>query len=364
MAVSTIDPAGLNIGQIGGRRNLLINSDMRIDQRNGGASVTSSTSNLFSVDRWKLYDNVGGKYTAQQNAGSVTPPEGFYNYLGITSTSAYSVGTTENIFLMQFIEGYNTAHLGWGGANAKQIAVSFWARSSLTGSFGGSIVNGDWNMSYPFNYTINSANTWEYKTITIDGPTSGTWATTNSAGVKLAFGLGVGSNNLGTADTWTSGTPWKIQPSGSINLVGTSGATLYITGVQLEISPSGEPTPFEHRSYGEELSACQRYFNNLVSYGGSSVTGVLNLASYSTNYAYGAYTFPVEMRTAPSISYSNLADFKSRFGNNVTPTTITTHGTTSNKQTTIQIATTCTAGQAGWLEAVNSSAYIYLDAEL
>ena len=292
---------------------------MRIDQRNGGASVTSSTSNLFSVDRWKLYDNVGGKYTAQQNAGSVTPPEGFYNYLGITSTSAYSVGTTENIFLMQFIEGYNTAHLGWGGANAKQIAVSFWARSSLTGSFGGSIVNGDWNMSYPFNYTINSANTWEYKTIIIDGPTSGTWATTNGAGVKLAFGLGVGSNNLGTADTWTSGTPWKIQPSGSINLVGTSGATLYITGVQLEVSPSGEATPFEHRSYGEELSACQRYY--------SQYDGVVDnyqrvgTAHYSgaTN-SYRAFSkLPVTMRVQPTISLSGTSRLEASGGSvNVT----------------------------------------------
>jgi hypothetical protein len=356
MAVSTIDPNGLNVGQLGGTRNLLINSDMRIDQRNSGASVTSSTSNLFSVDRWKLYDNVGGKYTAQQNAGSVTPPEGFYNYLGITSTSAYSVGTTENIFLMQFIEGYNTAHLGWGGANAKQIAVSFWARSSLTGSFGGSIVNGNWDMSYPFNYTINSANTWEYKNIIIDGPTSGTWATTNGAGVKLAFGLGVGSNNLGTANTWTSG-------SGSINLVGTSGATWYITGVQLEVGDTA--TDFEYESYGTTLQKCQRYYQKL---GASSTYLRFSVGQVeSSTRANGVTSLPVQMRTTPTLSASgNFAVFS---GSSVVSTTsVTLNGSGSDSSFAsflFDVSSGLTTGYGAVLIANNdTTATIKLDAEI
>ena len=163
-AVSLAQQASTGVSQ--GFKNRIINGAMVIDQRNGGASITP-TSGQFSVDRWKMVLSQASKYTAQQNAGSVTSPAGFTNYLGITSSSAYSVLSSDYFFISQGIEGYNMADLNWGSANAKTATLSFWVRSSLTGTFGGSIGNVNGDRSYPFSYTISSANTWEYKTVTI-----------------------------------------------------------------------------------------------------------------------------------------------------------------------------------------------------
>ena len=183
-------------------RNRIINGDMRIDQRNAGASITP-TNGQYSVDRWACYLSQTSKFSAQQNAASVTPPAGFTNYLGVTSLSAYSITSTDLFLLNQNIEGLNVADLGWGTANAQTITLSFWVRSSLTGTFGGSLRNSALNRSYPFSYTITAANTWEKETITIAGDTSGTWLTTNGVGINLALGLGVGSTYSGTAGSWS-----------------------------------------------------------------------------------------------------------------------------------------------------------------
>lgn len=237
-------------------RNRIINGDMRIDQRNAGASVTASTGNPYTVDRWTAISSQNSKFTIQQNAGSVTPPAGFVNYLGITSSSAYTVGSSEQFLIRQNIEGFNTADLAWGTSNAKTVTLSFWVRSSLTGTFGGALYNNDGSRSYPFTYTISAANTWEYKTITISGDTAGTWQTTTSVGVTVDFGLGVGSTLSGTAGTWASA--YYGSATGTTSVVGTSGATWYVTGVQLEVGTTA--TPFEFRSYGHELALCQRYY--------------------------------------------------------------------------------------------------------
>ena len=172
-----------------GFKNRIINGAMMIDQRNAGASVTPSNS--YTLDRWRVYTSQASKLTAQQNAGSVTPPAGFVNYLGITSSSAYSITSTDYFFINQNIEGFNISDLAWGTANAQAVTLSFWVRSSLTGTFGGSLQNATSNRSYPFSYTISVANTWEYKTITIAGDTSGTWVSnTNGVGIQLALSLG------------------------------------------------------------------------------------------------------------------------------------------------------------------------------
>jgi len=183
-------------------KNRIINGDMRIDQRNAGASITP-TNGQYSVDRWACYLSQTSKFSAQQNAASVTPPAGFTNYLGVTSLSAYSITSTDLFLLNQNIEGLNVADLGWGTANAQTITLSFWVRSSLTGTFGGSLRNSALNRSYPFSYTITAANTWEKETITIAGDTSGTWLTTNGVGINLALGFGVGSTYSGTAGSWS-----------------------------------------------------------------------------------------------------------------------------------------------------------------
>jgi hypothetical protein len=239
-------------------RNRIINGDMRIDQRNGGASVTitNTSATTYTLDRWSGYGSQASKFSIQQNAGSVTPPTGFKNYLGVTSLSAYSVGSAEQFQLAQPIEGVNISDLNWGTANAKTVTLSFWVRSSLTGTFGGSLRSDGASRSYPFSYTISAANTWEKETITITGDTSGTWLTNNNVGIYVGFGLGVGSTLSGTAGSWASAN--YVSATGATSLVGTNGATFYITGVQLEQNTTA--TPFEWLPFGVEFLLCQRYY--------------------------------------------------------------------------------------------------------
>jgi hypothetical protein len=240
-------------------KNRIINGAMVIDQRNAGASVTP-TNTAYTLDRWQAFQSVASKYSVQQNAGSVTPPASFSNYLGITSLSSYSIGAGDYFFIQQIIEGYNIADLGWGTANAKTVTLSFWVRSSLTGTFGGALRNSAADRSYPFSYTISVANTWEQKTITVAGDTTGTWLATNGAGLQLAFSLGTGSTFSGTANAWAATN--YVSTTGATSVVGTNGATFYITGVQLEQNTSA--TPFERRLYGQELANCQRYFQKII----------------------------------------------------------------------------------------------------
>jgi hypothetical protein len=240
-----------------GFKNRLINSAMVIDQRNAGASVTiTDTSNVtYTLDRWSAYGNVASKFSVQQDAGAVTPPVGFNDYLGVTSLSVYSVTGSDSFSIRQNIEGFNIADLGWGTANAKTVTLSFWVRSSLTGTFGGSLRNSAANRSYPFTYTINAANTWEYESITITGDTTGTWLTTNGTGIQLLLGLGVASTFSGTAGAWAAAN--YISATGATSVVGTNGATFYITGVQLEKGSTA--TSFDYRPYGTEFMLCTRY---------------------------------------------------------------------------------------------------------
>ena len=274
-------------------KNRIINGNMVIDQRNAGASVTP-TNGQFSVDRWEAYLTQASKYSLQQNAGSVTLPAGFTNYLGATSLSAYSVAAGDIFGVRQQIEGFNTADLGWGTANAKTVTLSFLVRSSLTGTFGGSLSNNAWNRSYPFTYTISSANTWEQKSITIAGDTSGTWLTTNGVGIRLLFGLGVGSTFNGTAGSWSGNT--FASATGATSVVGTNGATFYLTGVQLEVGTQATTFTTAGGSYGAELALCQRY------------CWVTNSDTISTAIGNGStdpwcnIIIPTPMRAAPTLA--------------------------------------------------------------
>jgi hypothetical protein len=234
-----------------GFKNRLINSAMVIDQRNAGASVTqSSSSALYPVDRFAIFGTASSKFTAQQNAGSVTPPAGFTKYLGITSSAATSLAAGDYYRVYQAIEGLNLFDIAYGTASASTMTLSFWVRSSLTGTFGGSIFNDSASRSYPFNYTISSANTWEQKSITFAGDTVSAIATNNSTGFLITWGLGVGSTyGSGTAGAWAAGN--IMAPTGATSVVGTSGATWYVTGVQLEKGSTA--TSFDYRPYGTEL---------------------------------------------------------------------------------------------------------------
>lgn len=288
---------GVGYSPQNGFKNRIINGAMIIDQRNNGASI-SAADGAFGVDRFAMYYQTGisSKGTVQQNAGSVTPPTGFIHYLGFTSTSSYSVASGDAILINQRVEGSNISDFNWGTANAKTVTLSFWVYSSLTGTFGGTLRNAAGTQYYPYSYTISSANTWTQISITIPGSTTGTWATTTALGVYVMFGLGVGSSLQGTANTWSSSAYYS--PTGATSVVGTNGATFYITGVQLEVGSTA--TSFEFRSIGQELPLCHRYFykNSGLSFippiRWSSVSGFLRLV----------HILPVTMRATPSLSIS------------------------------------------------------------
>jgi hypothetical protein len=273
-------------------RNRIINGDMRIDQRNAGASVTPTTaggSAYYSCDRWQQFLNQSSKYSIQQ---STTAPSGFTNSLLATSLSAYSVLTGDNFALSQQIEGFNVADLGWGSAAAQTITLSFWVRSSLTGTFGGAVSNSAVNRSYPFTFTINTANTFEYKTVSVAGDTTGTWLTNNGIGMRVWFNLGSGSTYSGTAGSWAAAD--YRSATGATSVVGTNGATFYLTGVQLEVGSAA--TPFERRQYGQELMLCQRYYE----------TGVFRIDGYGLTGAgiLTTYGYKATKRASPTVSFT------------------------------------------------------------
>ena len=227
------------------------------------------------------------------------------NHSATSGVSAYSIGSGDYFDLVQKIEGYNVADLGYGASGASTVTLSFWVRSSLTGTFGGALYNSAANRTYVFSYTINSANTWEQKSVTIAGDTSGTWLTSNGIGIYVQFSLGMGSTYSGAAGSWSS--TLYLSVTGAQSVVGTNGATFYITGVQLELGTVA--TPFESRLYGYELGLCQRYyaktFNTSVAPAEGLGTDYL-FYKQNTTYPEGVWHFPVEMRTAPTVTKYNF----------------------------------------------------------
>jgi hypothetical protein len=279
-------------GGITGFKNRLINGAMMIDQRNAGASVTVNTgSQTFSVDRWWGQGTASsGVFTMQQSS---VAPAGFTNSLLMTVTTAdASLAATDLYDISQNIEGFNVADLGWGTANAATVTLSFWVRSSVTGTFGGAFGNSAANRSYPFTYTISSANTWEQKTVTVAGDTSGTWLTNNGIGLRLYLGLGLGSTFSGTAGSWAGS--FFISATGATNLMATNGATFYITGVQLEKGSTA--TSFDYRPYGTELALCQRYYQQ------ETQTRPGYIPTTSDTNRHQQLWWEVQMRSAPTVT--------------------------------------------------------------
>ena len=341
-------------------RNRIINGNMTIDQRNAGASVTPTTT-TFALDRWVCFLSQASKFSVQQNAGAITSPAGFINYLGATSLSAYSVLSSDNFNFRQKIEGYNIADLNWGTANAKTVTISFWVRSSLTGTFGGAIKNSASTRSYPFNYTISVANTWEQKTITVAGDTTGTWLTTNGIGMQLIFSLGTGATYSGTAGAWAATN--YLSATGAVSVVGTNGATLYITGVQLETGTTA--TDFEHLQYGQQLALCQRYYT-LIASDDLKSTGVGYY--YSATAAYGNFSLPVTMRTTPTLFQTTGTNYYRLYRNSnndgVNSFTIGDGTTPQALEFLNSSEASGTVGQAGFWRTGNALSYLAVQAEL
>jgi hypothetical protein len=296
VTASTLTVNGNNISAVNslGFRNRLINGGMVIDQRNNGAAVTG---NQYTVDRWRTWFDPGA-YSLQQITDA---PTGFSHSMRITKTN--TTASTNYAGFVQYIEGYNFADLNFGTASASPITLSFWVKSSITGTFTVAVCNSAENRFYGATYTINSANTWEFETITIPGDTTGTWiGATNGIGLQLWFNYGQPATAQ-AANTWTTSANAR-SVAGSTSLGTTNGATWQITGVQLEAGSVA--TPFERRDYGRELMMCQRYYWRETNPGSGFVWSSGYLATGSLYRGYKA--FPVAMRAGPTFGFSTASN--------------------------------------------------------
>ena len=291
-----------NLPNTFGFKNRIINGAMVIDQRNAGASVTPANG-AYTLDRWAAFTNGVGVYTVQQSS---TAPSGFSNsILSTVTTIDSSVAGTDYYMLQHKIEGFNSADFAWGTASAAAVTLSFWVRSSITGTYSVKLGNSASDRFYVATYTISSANTWEQKTISLSGDTSGTWVTNNGTGIEIRFGFAIGSSfTTSTIAAWSAGSSFGATTA-SNNWIGTNGATFYITGVQLEKGSTA--TSFDVRSYGTELALCQRY----CFVPSSDTSGT----AYNTTTFYSQLKFPVVMRASPSSTYSAASGYNV-FSNN------------------------------------------------
>jgi len=308
-------PSGMlqTTAQFYSMKNRIINGAMQVAQYST-SSITAGnnggTSNTYSaIDRWGYLSTQASKFSFQQLSAS--PPTGFYNYLGVTSSSAYTVLAGDIFTFNQVIEANNVADLQWGTANAKTITLSFWVQSSLTGTFGGCLKSYGNNYAYPFQYTISSASTWTFISLTIPGPTAGTWNTGNAGQIYCFWGLGVGSTFTSTAGSWQAGN--YVSANSSVNVVSTNNATWNITGVQLEVG--AQATSFDYRPYGTELFLCQRYYQ-------LGQTGAGPMSNTSITGAYISVPFNTAMRTTPTAAVVGTPSFENMFGANPTITSI------------------------------------------
>jgi len=331
-----------------GFKNRIINGAMVISQR--GTSFSNPTGGVYTLDRW--YVRIQNASVSSTITQSSTAPAGFINSLYLNVATGSASGSTDRAQLYQGIEGFNVADLGWGTANAKTVTLSFWVYSSKTGQFGGAFQNNAGNRSYPFTYTISSANTWTQISVTVAGDTSGTWTTDNSAGIQLLFDLGMGSTYLGTAGAW-AGADYR-GATGDTSIVATSGATFYITGVQLEKGSTA--TSFDYRPYGTELQLCQRYLPAFNSALNTSYQTVASGFSSSTSLAYFAFPFQVPARVQPTgLTTATYNSFQTAFLASASAATSLSFVDASTLAGRISVGGTYVAGQGGILLYQNGS---------
>lgn len=349
LGASALLPAGL------GFRNKIINGAMVIAQR-GTSAITGSSSGQYPVDRFTVYNGTG-TVTFQQ---STTAPTGFSNSMVATVTATGSYGTGGYTQIGHAIEGYNVADLAWGTSGAKPIVLSFWCRASVTGAYNVAIQNGGQTRSYVTTFTVNAANTWEYKTIYVNGDTTGTWATDNTAGMRVWFNLGVGSNFDTAANTWTAGSLYST--SGAIDFAANSGATFYLTGVQLE--QNYQPTPFEQRPIGIEMELCQRYYYLHVS---GYNKAICHGHYYSAGGFEGFLSFPTRMRTTPTLDYVQGTNYYNIYSttNDLSNYVFLDSYSTDTMAALYDNATASgTAGNGAMFLTYNAASYVAFKAEL
>jgi hypothetical protein len=273
--------------------NRIINGDMRIDQRNNGASGATTG---YTIDRWQYYGSQANKFNWQRNAGPITTQAQFPYYFGFISTSAYAVLTNDLFAFYQSIEADMVSDFAWGTASAQPVTLSFWVQSSLTGTFSGAITNAANTRSYPFTYSISTAAAWTKIAVTIPGDTAGTWVMSgNGLAFSVKFDLGSGVTNRGPANAWASAN--YNGANGAVSVVATNSANFFLTGVKLEIGSVA--TPYPRQSLAKSMADCQRYYQ----------AWLLNYVAMGYNTAgsavYGMHGLPVFMRAAPTVAFAN-----------------------------------------------------------
>lgn len=357
----------VNIAQSGSNnvtfRNRIINGGMVLDQRSAGAAVTyNGVEAVYNLDRFQAGAIGGGSFTVQQ---STVAPTGFYYSQKYTvGTADTSLAATDRYSMYQYIEGYNVADLDFGLSTAKTITVSFWVQSSITGTFGVWLANAAYSRSITSTITVNSANTWEQKTVTFVGDTTGTWLKTNLTGLVVGVTFAMGSTYQGTANTW-AGTAY-FTTSSQTNWMATSGNTFYLTGVQLEAGTTA--SPFEYRQYTTELQLCQRYYYLYVT-GANSTNGVnaciCTGAGILGNYMQGSIVFPTTMRTVPTLVSSTGSNYYQLYsGSSASFNSISGQQFTPSGCTLLNNGVTISSGAAAIVYTASASASIALTAEL
>lgn len=358
---SSVANTSLGAGNASIMKNRIINGAMVVAQRTTSAVTTDDS---YPVDRMNIAFSTDGAFSAIQSS---TAPAGFTNSLLWTTTTAdASLSATQRALIIQNIEGYNVGDLAFGTADAKTVTLSFWVRSSLTGTFGGSLANSAQNRSYPFTYTISSANTWEQKSITIAGDTTGTWLTTNGLGLRVRFSMGVGSSYLGTAGSW-AGADYR-GATGETNVMGTLNATWYVTGVQLEVGSSA--TGYEYRQYGTELQLCQRYlFAIKASENSDTYCRYTSGECVSSTDYNSTFVLPVRMRTTPTLTTTGTASNYAIYSRAAVTVCNAVPGIGAGNPQTVVVSTSVASGltlgsAAQLLSAFNNTSYLYFGAEL
>jgi hypothetical protein len=335
MALSKIETGSLDVGPISGRRNIAINGSMIVAQRSVGPVSVSDGSNegYNSLDRWKI--NFGSGMGGAVDISQVNPPSGtdFSKALKVEVTTAHTPTGSQFFNPTYAIEGQDLIHLQYGTSNAKSLVISFYIYTNKPGTYGLALRSYDHGRVIGKTFTVDSANTWQRITVVFEGDTAQAIDNDNDQGLHIWLGFGVGPNRMNGSTTWTSYSQPVYPGSSTTNFFDTVGNILYLTGFQVEVdhSGTGQASPFEHRSYGEELALCQRYFQtvDITTSGGAHYLGPVMTRSANNNHA--SFNCPVTMRTQPTLSVTNNGSL--RFSANGAYTDGSSNSTTIGGQT-------------------------------
>ena len=355
-----------------GRKNMIINGDMRIDQRYGGSSRDiAGGTNEYVVDRFIFRDSISTSVRVQRNTLSAsTDPPGFRYAVKMSCLgNDVSISNTEYLRIQQYIET-NNLKCDWGIQNTDYLTLSFWVKSSVPGKYHVNLEDGDASPLYLKPYYINQADTWQKVELTYPPPPSGSWITStdNGIGMRITWSLTIGSGYVsGLDEGWT--TSYHMAGPGQVNFAGATGNAFWLTGVQLERGRNA--TEFEHRPYTEELGLCQRYFIRMKGSTGDHGTsagdgGIATLANWTTTNAYGPIFLGTEMRTPPSLAgFSGVKYFSGGNQTSLSGSNVAIVGTMSNRvELRLTGLSSLLQGGAGWVRLAATNDYMDFNAEL